>query len=97
MSLVLRSTLPALLLIGLAIGSANAQTAGDEEAIRQIEVGYNAAWNQHGTAGMVESLVEDAQLLTVTGAWMKSAPNSSAFRSDSKADHSRTANARRLS
>ena len=45
---------------------------GDEEtAIRQIETRFNEAWNSHDPDGMVESLTDDGQFVTVNGVWMK--------------------------
>ena len=41
----------------------------DEDAIRAIEDRFNAAWNRHDPDGMVESLADDAQFITVNGAW----------------------------
>jgi len=46
-------------------------TKADEDAIREIEVRFNEAWGRHDADGMVESLVEDAQFVTVNGAWTK--------------------------
>jgi uncharacterized protein (TIGR02246 family) len=43
----------------------------DEEAIRQIELGFNEAWGRHDAHGMVESMAEDAHFVTVNGAWTK--------------------------
>ena len=43
----------------------------DEQEIRDIEDRFNIAWNRHRAADMVESLVEDAQFVTVNGAWVK--------------------------
>jgi uncharacterized protein (TIGR02246 family) len=43
----------------------------DEAAIRAIETRFNEAWNRHDPAGMVESLAEDGQFVTVNGVWMK--------------------------
>ena len=43
----------------------------DEDAIREIELRFNAAWGRHDPDGMVESLVEDAQFVTVNGACSK--------------------------
>ena len=43
----------------------------DEGAIRQIETRFNDAWNQHDPDGMVESLTDDGQFVTVNGVWMK--------------------------
>jgi uncharacterized protein (TIGR02246 family) len=44
----------------------------DEDDIRQIEARFNAAWNRHDPDGMVESLTDDGQFVTVNGIWMKS-------------------------
>ena len=41
----------------------------DEDAIRELENRFNAAWNVHDPDGMAESLVDDAQFITVNGAW----------------------------
>ena len=46
-------------------------TKADEDAIRAIELGFNEAWGRHDPEAMVESLVEDAQFVTVNGAWSK--------------------------
>jgi uncharacterized protein (TIGR02246 family) len=46
-------------------------TKADEEAIRQIELRFNDAWGRHDADGMVESLSDDAQFVTVNGAWTK--------------------------
>jgi len=48
-------------------------TAHTEEkaAIRQIEARFNEAWNRHDPDGMVESLTDDGQFVTVNGVWMK--------------------------
>ena len=43
----------------------------DEEAIRQIELGFNEAWGRHDAHAMVESMAEDVQFVTVNGAWTK--------------------------
>ena len=46
-------------------------TKADEDAIREIELRFNQAWGRHDPDGMVESLVDDAQFVTVNGAWTK--------------------------
>ena len=43
----------------------------DEDAIREIELRFNQAWGRHDADGMVESLADDAQFVTVNGAWTK--------------------------
>jgi uncharacterized protein (TIGR02246 family) len=43
----------------------------DENAIREIELRFNEAWGRHDPDGMVESLAEDAQFVTVNGAWSR--------------------------
>lgn len=43
----------------------------DEDSIRAIELRFNEAWGRHDPDGMVESLAEDAQFVTVNGAWSK--------------------------
>jgi uncharacterized protein (TIGR02246 family) len=47
-------------------------TKADEDAIREIELRFNDAWGRHDPDGMVESLVDDAHVVTVNGAWSKS-------------------------
>jgi uncharacterized protein (TIGR02246 family) len=44
--------------------------ADDEGAIRQIETRFNDAWNRHDPDGLVESLTDDGQFVTVNGVWM---------------------------
>ena len=46
-------------------------TKADEDAIREIELRFNEAWGRHDTDGMVDSLSDDAQFVTVNGAWTK--------------------------
>jgi uncharacterized protein (TIGR02246 family) len=43
----------------------------DEDAIHEIELRFNDAWGRHDADGMVESLADDAQFVTVNGAWTK--------------------------
>src|SRR5262249_19333199 len=43
----------------------------DEDAIREIELRFNEAWGRHDAEGMVESLADDVQFVTVNGAWIK--------------------------
>ena len=45
--------------------------AADDAAIRQIETSFNDAWNRHDPGGMVESLTDDGQFVTVNGVWKK--------------------------
>jgi uncharacterized protein (TIGR02246 family) len=47
-------------------------SASDEAAIRDIEHRFNAAWNAHDPDAIAESLVDDAQFITVNGAWTTS-------------------------
>jgi uncharacterized protein (TIGR02246 family) len=46
-------------------------TKADEDAIREIELQFNDAWGRHDADGMVESLTDDAQFVTVNGAWTR--------------------------
>ena len=46
-------------------------TKADEDAIREIELRFNEAWGRHDADAMVESLADDAQFVTVNGAWTK--------------------------
>jgi uncharacterized protein (TIGR02246 family) len=46
-------------------------TKADEDAIREIELQFNEAWGRHDADAMVESLVDDAQFVTVNGAWTR--------------------------
>jgi len=47
----------------------------DEDAIREIELRFNEAWGRHDADAMVESLADDAQFVTVNGAWTKTRAN----------------------
>ncbi len=40
-------------------------TKADEDAIRDIELRFNEAWGRHDVDRMVETLVDDAQFVTV--------------------------------
>ena len=44
----------------------------DESAIRDLEHRFNAAWNAHDPDDLSESLMDDAQFITVNGAWTTS-------------------------
>ena len=44
----------------------------DEDASRELEHRFNAAWNAHDPEAPAEPLVDDAQFITVNGAWTKS-------------------------
>jgi uncharacterized protein (TIGR02246 family) len=44
----------------------------DEDAIRKIESRFNNAWGRHDPDGMAESLIDDANFVTVNGAWTTS-------------------------
>jgi len=44
----------------------------DDAAIRDLENRFNAAWDRHDPDGLSESLVDDAQFITVNGAWTTS-------------------------
>ena len=41
----------------------------DEDLIRELEHAFNAAWDRHDPEGMAGSLTDDAQFITVNGAW----------------------------
>jgi uncharacterized protein (TIGR02246 family) len=47
-------------------------TQSDESAIRELEHRFNAAWGRHDPEAMAESLSDDAQFITVNGAWTTS-------------------------
>ena len=44
----------------------------DDDAIRALEHRFNAAWDAHDPERIAESLVDDAQFITVNGAWTTS-------------------------
>jgi uncharacterized protein (TIGR02246 family) len=44
----------------------------DEDLIRELEHRFNAAWNRHDPEGIAEALTDDAQFITVNGAWTTS-------------------------
>ena len=44
----------------------------DEDAIRELEHRFNAAWDAHDPDALAEPLVDDAQFITVNGAWTTS-------------------------
>jgi len=47
-------------------------SASDEQAIRDIEDRFNAAWNAHDPDTIAKELADDAQFITVNGAWTTS-------------------------
>jgi uncharacterized protein (TIGR02246 family) len=44
----------------------------DEDAIHAIEDDFNEAWGRHDPDAMVKSLTDDAEFITVNGAWERS-------------------------
>jgi uncharacterized protein (TIGR02246 family) len=44
----------------------------DEDAIREIETQFNDAWNRHDPDALAAPLSDDAQFITVNGAWTTS-------------------------
>ena len=44
-------------------------SGADEDLIREIEHRFNAAWDAHDPDAMAVSLSDDAQFITVNGAW----------------------------
>src|SRR5947199_8026044 len=44
----------------------------DEDLIRALEQRFNAAWDAHDPEAIAESLADDAQFITVNGAWTTS-------------------------
>jgi uncharacterized protein (TIGR02246 family) len=44
----------------------------DEDLIRELEHRFNAGWNAHDPDAIAESLADDAQFITVNGAWTTS-------------------------
>ena len=44
----------------------------DEDVIREIENQFNVAWNRHDPDAIAASLADDAQFITVNGAWTTS-------------------------
>ena len=44
----------------------------DEDAICELERRFNAAWDAHDPETLAESLADDAQFITVNGAWTTS-------------------------
>ena len=44
----------------------------DEDQIRALENDFNVAWDRHDAEGMAASLADDAQFITVNGAWTTS-------------------------
>lgn len=58
-----------LLLPGLL--QAQGGSAADEKAIRDIEAQWEAAWNRHDVPALVRSVAPDADIVNLSGAWMK--------------------------
>ena len=44
----------------------------DENLIRELEHRFNAAWDRHDPEDLAEALTDDAQFITVNGAWTTS-------------------------
>jgi uncharacterized protein (TIGR02246 family) len=50
----------------------HSMSKADEALIREIENQFNAAWNAHDPEAIAASLTDDAEFITVNGAWTKS-------------------------
>jgi len=59
------------LLVFPAVLYAQGGSAADEKAIRDIEAQWEAAWNRHDVPAMIRSVAADADIVNLSGAWMK--------------------------
>ena len=60
-----------LLLTTATSARAQGGTAADEQAIRQIETGWETAWNHHDVAAMASLFVPEADVVNLAGEWFK--------------------------
>ena len=62
----------ALLLLWMPVAArAQGGTAADEKAIVDIEARWEAAWNRHDVAAMVETYAPNADAVNLAGEWFK--------------------------
>jgi len=59
------------LLLLPAMVSAQAGSAADEKAIRDLESQWEAAWNRHDVPGMLRIFAPDVDVVNLSGAWFK--------------------------
>ncbi len=64
-----------LLVLSLIVLPVAAQTKGnakDQETIKSIALKWQDAWNRHDMKALAALVAEDADLITVSGTWLKS-------------------------
>ena len=61
------------LVVCFAVSFARGQggTPADEQAIRDVEARWEAAWNRHDVAGMASTYAPDADAINLAGEWFK--------------------------
>lgn len=63
--------LPLFIFLAPTLAQAQAGTAADESAIRDIEARWQSAWNRHDIAGMASTYAPDADAINLAGEWFK--------------------------
>ena len=61
-----------LILIVLPVAAQTKGNAKDQEAIKNIALKWQDAWNQHDMKALAALVAEDIDLITVGGTWLKS-------------------------
>src|SRR5262245_14177366 len=56
---------------GALQASVTIMSKADEDAIRETELQFNEAWGRHDAEGMVATMTDDLQFVTVNGSWSK--------------------------
>src|SRR5208282_3844322 len=60
-----------LVFFAASLARAQAGTAADEKAIREIEAQWETAWNGHDVAAMARNFAPDADAINLAGEWFK--------------------------
>lgn len=51
--------------------AAQGGSVADEKAVRDIETQWEAAWNRHDVPALVRNVAPDADIVNLSGSWMK--------------------------
>ena len=65
------SVLTLSLLLFPGVLCAQGGSVADEKAVRDIETQWEAAWNRHDVPALVRNVAPDADIVNLSGSWMK--------------------------
>ena len=65
------STVALSLMLFPGVLCAQGGSVADEKAVRDIEMQWEAAWNRHDVPALVRNVAPDADIVNLSGSWMK--------------------------